>query len=313
MAKFLTISLIYSSALPLAYGMAALFLWLAQWIDRINLLRRLEPPPRSPATLIGLLLRGVLPIAIFLHLVCAVMFYSQELGVLAADPLCPLIASPPPAPPPPSPAPQPPGAETAAAALGVVEASGQEAAVDTYEGWRRVAVPAEQVGFNLATYVFGVVGTLTVSHSLPDGPSYGARTDAGQPCQTAMTLAEAYTSVAIVWLSAWIWGVVVLVYAYREWRRPVENGLHLVDDDEGSSVVAKFLDLGFADAESTLLSEAPSHQAGVRRRARHDGNNLYVPPLPRSVLASLHTVSERLHKNGGAPKSKLGQKMSEMI
>ena len=48
MAKFLTVTLIFSSALPIAYGFAAAFLWLSKWIDRINLLRRLEPPPRSP-------------------------------------------------------------------------------------------------------------------------------------------------------------------------------------------------------------------------------------------------------------------------
>ena len=62
-AKFITVTLIYSSAMPLAYSLGAIFLWLGHWIDRVNLLRRFEPPPRSPPALTGLMLRAVMPCA----------------------------------------------------------------------------------------------------------------------------------------------------------------------------------------------------------------------------------------------------------
>jgi len=87
--KFVVISLIYSSALPICYLFTSFFMWIAMWIDRYNLLRRLAPPPRSPDALIGLVLRVILPAAIALHLACAVMFYSYELDTMQGDPLCP--------------------------------------------------------------------------------------------------------------------------------------------------------------------------------------------------------------------------------
>jgi len=58
------------------------------WVDRYNLLRRLAPPPRSPDALIGTVLTVVLPVAIMLHVVCTLVFYSRQLGVVRADPLC---------------------------------------------------------------------------------------------------------------------------------------------------------------------------------------------------------------------------------
>jgi hypothetical protein len=61
------------------YVLAGLFVWLSMWIDRYNLLRRFAPPPRSPDTLIGLVLCIILPIAIFVQLLCALMFYWYEL------------------------------------------------------------------------------------------------------------------------------------------------------------------------------------------------------------------------------------------
>ena len=74
--KTMVICLIYSAALPLMYALACAFMWLSMWIDRYNLLRQLALPPRSPDALIGLVLRIILPIALLVHLLCAVMFYS---------------------------------------------------------------------------------------------------------------------------------------------------------------------------------------------------------------------------------------------
>ena len=87
-AKFITITLLFASALPYAYLICAAFLYLGQWIDRVNLLRRLEPPPRSADALISLLLRAILPAAIAVHLLGALMFYVRELELAEADPRC---------------------------------------------------------------------------------------------------------------------------------------------------------------------------------------------------------------------------------
>jgi len=87
--KTMVICLIYSTALPLLYALASAFMWLSMWIDRYNLLRQFAPPPRSPDALIGLVLRIILPFAIFVHLMCALMFYVDELHVFLQDPQCP--------------------------------------------------------------------------------------------------------------------------------------------------------------------------------------------------------------------------------
>ena len=86
--KTIVITLLYSAALPICYIFCATFMWVSMWIDRYNLLRRLVPPPRSPDALISLILRVIFPVAISLHLLASVMFYSFELGLISADPPC---------------------------------------------------------------------------------------------------------------------------------------------------------------------------------------------------------------------------------
>ena len=88
-AKYITIVLIYGAALPIGYGLGALFLYLGQWVDRVNLLRRYLPPPRSPDGLISFMLRAILPIALVVHMLCAVLFYANEYWLVQSDPLCP--------------------------------------------------------------------------------------------------------------------------------------------------------------------------------------------------------------------------------
>ena len=88
-AKYITIVLIYGAALPIGYGLGALFLYLGQWVDRVNLLRRYLPPPRSPDGLISFMLRAILPIALLVHMLCAALFYANEYWLVQSDPLCP--------------------------------------------------------------------------------------------------------------------------------------------------------------------------------------------------------------------------------
>ena len=86
--KFIVITLLYSAALPICYVFCGCFMWVSMWIDRYNLLRRLVPPPRSPDALISLILRVIFPVAISLHLISSVIFYSFELALISNDPRC---------------------------------------------------------------------------------------------------------------------------------------------------------------------------------------------------------------------------------
>ena len=81
-------TLLYSTALPVCYALCAAFLWATMWVDRVNLLRRLVPPPRSPDSLISLILVVIFPIAVGLHLVGHVAFYALAVDVARHDPLC---------------------------------------------------------------------------------------------------------------------------------------------------------------------------------------------------------------------------------
>ena len=119
----------------------------------------------------------------------------------------------------------------------------------------------------------------------------------GLYCQTEETLSEMRLSVAMVGASSTLWGLCLLRYFVRECGRRTERGLHLVEESEGKHVVAGFLDLGFAEEEegvsdllheevSSTASRGPMHRRHADRRQR-----LYVPPLPKSVLRSLKTVS----------------------
>ena len=245
-AKFITITLIYSSALPLAYGLGAFFLWLGLWIDRVNLLRRLEPPPRSPDRLISVVLQYVLPVAIGGHLLTSLMFYHSELRLAETDPLCD--------------------------AHGVVEA-----------------------GVFQSTFLDG---NSSVVEAFERSLGLTSTREQQQPCQTAGTLQEARISVAIVGCSAVLWGCFLLRYAFRECARRTERGLHVVSSAEGVGVVAGFLEMGFAEeSASDLLHQEPAMSADHRsRRQGWDSGSsrqrLYLPPLPRSVVRRLQTVSD---------------------
>ena len=49
--KFVVLATVFGTAIPTLYLYTAIYFWLAGWIDRYNLLRRLAPPPVTDASL----------------------------------------------------------------------------------------------------------------------------------------------------------------------------------------------------------------------------------------------------------------------
>ncbi|EOD12468.1 hypothetical protein EMIHUDRAFT_437392 [Emiliania huxleyi CCMP1516] len=75
--KFIILALMFGTAIPLLYLLAAFYFWLAGWIDRYNLLRRLSPPPRTDAALTRALCLVVFPLGMALHALMACLFFSS--------------------------------------------------------------------------------------------------------------------------------------------------------------------------------------------------------------------------------------------
>ena len=91
MNKFLLLGLTFSFAMPALYLFILLYMWSAQWVDRVNFLRRLIPPPPTNGGQMRLVVDYVLPLAIALHVGMAVRFFfdicnqdpfSYALGIL---------------------------------------------------------------------------------------------------------------------------------------------------------------------------------------------------------------------------------------
>ena len=66
----------FSTAIPVLFGLGCLYFWLAAWIDRHNLLRNLTPPPRSSAVLMHVVTVTVFPIAVALHVLLGIFFFE---------------------------------------------------------------------------------------------------------------------------------------------------------------------------------------------------------------------------------------------
>ena len=108
--------------------------------------------------------------------------------------------------------------------------------------------------------------------------------------------------------AAGVYVLVLLRYACRECGRQTERGLHVVSSAEGESLVAGFLESGFADGVASDLLHQQSAAGGRRfvRGARQQGavgggarrERLYMPPLPRSVIRRMQTIDA----NGGKPR-----------
>ena len=74
--KFVVLCTMFGSAIPVLYAIAAFYFWLAGWIDRYNLLRRLAPPPVTDASLTAAVSIVVFPLSILLHALMALVFFS---------------------------------------------------------------------------------------------------------------------------------------------------------------------------------------------------------------------------------------------
>ena len=74
--KFVVICFMFGTAIPLLYFIGALFFWLGSWIDRYNFLRRLAPPPRTDTRLTKTLCLYITPLALALHAMMALFFFS---------------------------------------------------------------------------------------------------------------------------------------------------------------------------------------------------------------------------------------------
>mmetsp|Transcript_13572 Transcript_13572/g.41242 ORF Transcript_13572/g.41242 Transcript_13572/m.41242 type:complete len:456 (-) Transcript_13572:335-1702(-) len=240
-AKLVVITLIYSSALPVAYLLTAAFMWLAMWIDRFNLLRRFSPPPRSPDFLIGVVLAYILPAAIAIHLASTILFYEQERALMHSDPLCSTLLG-----------------QAFASATGTVHPAAHllsageltgPASADSFDGESKFGNEAE-----------------SVTHTVR--------------CQTAATIAQADAAAATAWVAAIVWGLALLVYCVREATRVHDSAIHLTSQN----IIAKFADVFSIQQPVSRQVLVEAHSNPFRR---HDDSTLYMPPLPRWVLAEL--------------------------
>ena len=57
------------------YLLLAAYCWSAQWIDRVNFLRQLRPPPPTHGKSMLMVYAYILPLAIALHVCFAVKFF----------------------------------------------------------------------------------------------------------------------------------------------------------------------------------------------------------------------------------------------
>ena len=67
LCKFLVLGLMYSFAVPILYLLLAGYCWSAQWVDRVNFLRQLRPPPPTHGKSMIWVFYVILPLAVCLH------------------------------------------------------------------------------------------------------------------------------------------------------------------------------------------------------------------------------------------------------
>lgn len=85
MLKVTLLSIAFCPAIPLLLPFACVFLALSYAIDRYNLLRVLNPPPRTSDRAVTTSVLYILPIACCAHVFYALFFYSRQAGADAAS------------------------------------------------------------------------------------------------------------------------------------------------------------------------------------------------------------------------------------
>jgi hypothetical protein len=83
--KVTLLAIAFCPAIPLLLPFACVFLALSYAIDRYNLLRVLNPPPRTSDRAVTTSVLYILPIACCAHVFYAVFFYSKQAGADAAS------------------------------------------------------------------------------------------------------------------------------------------------------------------------------------------------------------------------------------
>ena len=67
-------------SIPILYLVVALYMWVSQWADRVNLLHRLAPPPATHDNQMQFVYKVLLPFAIALHVLMAVKVRASDIA-----------------------------------------------------------------------------------------------------------------------------------------------------------------------------------------------------------------------------------------
>ena len=77
-SKWIVLGLMFSSVVPALLPLIFVFLFIANWVDRFNLLRHLAPPPPQDDSIMRQLVQILLPIGVLLHMAVACTAYAMK-------------------------------------------------------------------------------------------------------------------------------------------------------------------------------------------------------------------------------------------
>lgn len=251
--KFVVLCTVFGSAIPTLYLVAAGYFWLAAWIDRYNLLRRLAPPPLTGAALTSAVALFVFPIAIGLHVIMALIFFAAIAKTdKDADTAGPQSRSV-------SPSPSAPGSTPNATAIGDAAVN----ATATAPPWLSTAPPSGSGG----SYA-----------SIPSAMAPPAAPPLGSPSAALLALAGDWDAYHIQLITAALAFGVLLLFAAREVARAYGIRLRLLSDAQ-TNVVLKVITQE-PDAEQAAL-------VGATARLSAHGADVYLPPLAPPLLSHI--------------------------
>jgi hypothetical protein len=76
--KWIVLGLMFSSVVPALIPLTFLFFFIANWVDRFNLLRHLAPPPPQDDSIMRQLVQILLPIGVLLHMAVACVAHAMK-------------------------------------------------------------------------------------------------------------------------------------------------------------------------------------------------------------------------------------------
>lgn len=80
-SKWIVLGLMFSSVVPALIPLTFVFFFIANWVDRFNLLRHLAPPPPQDDSIMRQLVQILLPIGVLLHMAVACIAYGMKVRV----------------------------------------------------------------------------------------------------------------------------------------------------------------------------------------------------------------------------------------